>query len=298
MMRMSEAATHSDTRDRGIRRVIVIEGQANAAVVVTKLFVGVTTGSLAIIGDAVHSLTDVLNNVLAWLVMRVSSSPADDEHPYGHRKFESLAVFVLATLLVALAFELVVAAVTRETRAVDSTPLALGLMLSTLVVNVSLAWWQRGWARRLDADILHADASHTFSDALTTVAVIIGWQLSVYGLPWLDRVVAVIVAGVVLWLAYRLFRRAVPILVDESALDTAAVEELLRELGGVQGVNRVRSRRSGTRLALDLELAVDPGLTIAAGADIRRSAEQALTRRFGEVDAVIALVPSAERGAP
>ena len=298
MMRMSEAATHSDTRDRGIRRVIVIEGLANAAVVVTKLFVGVTTGSLAIIGDAVHSLTDVLNNVLAWLVMRVSSSPADDEHPYGHRKFESLAVFVLATLLVALAFELVVAAVTRETRAVDSTPLALGLMLSTLVVNVSLAWWQRGWARRLDADILHADASHTFSDALTTVAVIIGWQLSVYGLPWLDRVVAVIVAGVVLWLAYRLFRRAVPILVDESALDTAAVEELLRELGGVQGVNRVRSRRSGTRLALDLELAVDPGLTIAAGADIRRSAEQALTRRFGEVDAVIALVPSAERGAP
>lgn len=279
-------------RDRQVRRVIIIEGLANATMVATKLAVGMSTGSLAIIADAVHSVTDVLNNGLAWLVMRVSSRPADHNHPYGHRKFESLAVFVLATLLVVIAFELLVAALKRETTAVSGGAFALTLMIGTLAVNLSLARWQRGWALRLDSDILHADATHTFADALTTVAVIVGWQLSIHVLPWLDHVTAVAVAGIVLWLAYGLFRRAVPILVDEAALDAGDIAGELVSLDGVLGIRHVRSRRVGTRLSVDLEMLVDPSLTIAGADRLRREADARLRARFGDVDAVIALVPA------
>ena len=246
---MNTAERVVSERDRQVRRVILIEGGANAIIVVTKLIVGVLTGSLAIVGDAIHSLTDLLNNVVTWLVMRVSESPADSNHPYGHRKFESLAVFGLAMLLVVLAFELLLAALRRDATDVASGPVALSIMIATLAVNIGIAWWQRRWAKRLDADILHADATHTFSDVLTTVAVIAGWQLSARGLPWLDTVTAVAVAGIVLWLAYGLFRRAVPILVDESGVDEQQIRAALAELDEGIVVTRARSRRTGGRLA-------------------------------------------------
>ena len=82
----------------------MIEGSANVAVLVAKVVVGLATGSLAIIADALHSLTDVVNNIVAWAVIRLSSSPPDIEHPYGHRKFEAMAVFILATLLAVFSF--------------------------------------------------------------------------------------------------------------------------------------------------------------------------------------------------
>lgn len=87
-------------RDRDVQRVILIEGSVNLIVFIAKVVVGFTTGSLAVLGDAIHSLTDVVNNFVAWIVTRLSSLPPDREHPYGHRKFETLAVFFLASLLV------------------------------------------------------------------------------------------------------------------------------------------------------------------------------------------------------
>ncbi len=110
-----------------------------------KLAVGISTGSLAIIGDAIHSFTDVLNNGVAWLVVKHSSAPPDAEHPYGHRKFETLAVFGLATLLAVFAFELALQAIRREDSVVTTGGWELLLMLAVLVINVVLSAWQRFW---------------------------------------------------------------------------------------------------------------------------------------------------------
>ena len=95
-----------EQRNKLVLRVILYEGAANILVLGMKSAVGFTTGSMAVLADAVHSLTDVANNVIAWIVIRASHAPADREHPYGHRKFETLAVFSLAALLVAFGFEL------------------------------------------------------------------------------------------------------------------------------------------------------------------------------------------------
>lgn len=174
----------STKRDRQVRRIILVEGAANFLVLIGKLTVGISTGSLAVLGDAIHSVTDVTNNLVAWTAIRLSSQPADREHPYGHRKFETLAVFGLATLLAVLALELALHAIRRDKPEVGEDPWALAVMLGVLAVNIVIASWQRYWARRLHSDILLADANHTFADVLTTVVVIGGWPQEVI-LGWI-----------------------------------------------------------------------------------------------------------------
>jgi len=281
-------------RERQIQRVILIEGAANVLVLALKVVVGVSTGSLAVLGDAVHSLTDVANNVAAWVVIRLSGRPPDRDHPYGHRKFETLAVFGLATLLAVLAFELALHALQRDDPEVVQDGVGLTLMLFVLGINIVLATWQRRRARRLNADILLADASHTFADVLTTVVVIIGWQLSAAGYVWLDTVCAVAVAGLVLYLAFSLFRRAIPVLVDQVSVEADEVADAVRSIAGVRDVRRIRSRWVGTDRAVDLVVSVDPALSTDASHTIADSIEAVLQSEFHVSDITVHIEPDDE----
>jgi len=278
-------------RDHLVRRVIVLEGAANLTIVCAKLAVGLSTGSLAVLSDAVHSFTDVMNNVVAWIVIKVSSAPADRNHPYGHRKFETLAVFGLAALLVVLAFQIVVQAFRGEVREIASGPWQLALMLGVLAANIALATWQRNWANRLDSPILHADSSHTLADALTTVAVIAGWQLSSMGYLWIDKACAIAVALLISYLAFGLFQRAIPVLVDESAIDPTLLTEVVANIDGVRDVRRVRSRWVGPDRAVDLVIAVDPLLTVARMHDIADRVESALEAELDVRDVSVHIEP-------
>lgn len=278
-------------RDRLVRRIILLEGLANLTVLVAKLIVGLSTGSLAVLGDAVHSLTDLANNGVAWVVIRLSAQPADREHPYGHRKFETLAVFGLATLLVVLAFELALHALRREEVQVVRDAWGLGIMLGVLGVNVIIATWQRYWARRLRSDILLADANHTFADVLTTIVVIGGWQLSTMGYPWLDTLCALGVSGLVMYLAYRLFKRAVPTLVDRYAVEPESLAAAARRVPGVRRVRRVRSRWIGSTRAVDMVVTVDPDLPTTEAHAIADSLERLLEEDYRVGDVSIHVEP-------
>lgn len=280
-----------EQRDNKVLQVLLIEGLANLAVLGIKLLVGLATGSLAVLADAVHSLTDVSNNLVAWFVTRHSAKPADSKHPYGHRKFETIAVFALAALLVVFAFELAVRAVTRETAEVASGGLELGLMLVVLAINVAISIWQRRWAKRLGSDILLADANHTLSDVLITSSVIVGWQLSAMGWVWVDRLCALAVAGLIFYLAYGLFKRTLPVLLDERAIDPQALRQAALEVGGVRAVPRVRSRWVGSARAVDLVIEVDAELPTADAHDIADRLENLLAERFDTHDVSIHVEP-------
>lgn len=277
--------------DKAVLRVILIEGGANVSVLVAKVAVGLATGSLAILADAFHSLADVVNNVVAWLVIRLSSSPPDIEHPYGHRKFESMAVFVLATLLAVFAFELAIHAVKKEDTEIVNSAWGLGVMLAVLVINISLAAWQRMWARRLKSDILYADASHTFSDALTTIVVIAGWQLSALGYLWLDKICALAVSALIFYLAYSLFKRVYPILVDEFSLDPVILTDTINKVAGVREVNRVRSRWIGSDKSVDLVISVDPEISTNESHDIANEVESLILEKYNVSDISIHVEP-------
>jgi len=284
---MSESAQ----RDRNVRRIILVEGAANLLVLIGKLIVGLSMGSVAVLGDAIHSLTDLANNLVVWIVVRVSSRPADREHPYGHRKFETLAVFGLATLLVVLALELTLHAVRREQAEVRADAWALGIMLGVLGVNLVIAAWQRYWARRLQSDILFADASHTLADVLTTVVVISGWQLSARGYPWLDSLCALGMAALVMYLAYGLFRRALPALVDQFAVEPETLRREVQGVPGVSNVRRIRSRWVGSNPAIDMVISVQPNLSTAEAHEIADAIERLLEERFHARDISIHIEP-------
>lgn len=280
------------TRDQQVRRIIVIEGFANLAVLLVKAGVGLATGSLAILGDAIHSLTDVANNIVAWVVVRLAEQPPDREHPYGHRKFETLAVFGLATLLTVLAIELALHAVRREPAEITQTNWGFALMAGVLGINIALAVWQRYWARRLRSDILLADASHTFADVLTTVVVVAGWQLAAQGYHWLDTACALAVSVLVLYLAYGLFKRAVPVLVDHIALEPEYLADAIRRVKGVRQVRRLRSRWQGSARVVDMIITVDPALTTDEAHDISDAVEALLAKQFEVADVTIHIEPS------
>ena len=282
---------YSTQRDRRVRRVILIEGSANLLVLILKTIVGLSTGSMAILADAVHSLTDLTNNVIAWFVMHFSTLPADREHPYGHRKFETLAVFVLASILVVLAFELILNAIRKEETEVATSGIELAIMLGVLVINILITIWQHRWAKRLDSDILRADATHTFADVLITSVVIGGWQLSAMGYAWVDRLCAIGVALLVFYLAYNLFRRAVPVLIDQYAIDPQELSNIIGNVHGVKNVYRIRSRWIGKTCAIDLVISVDPALSTEESHDITDKIESIIEKRFDTSDISIHVEP-------
>ena len=282
-----------ENKNKQVLRVLLIEGTANVVVLGLKAVVGFTTGSMAILADAVHSLTDVANNIIAWVVIRASHEPADREHPYGHHKFEVLAVFVLATLLATVAIELAIRAVTREASHPAVSSWGLYVMIVVLITNIVVAAWQRAWAKKLDSGILHADASHTFSDVLTTMVVIVGWQLSARGYPWLDTACALGVSAIILYLAFGLFKNVIPVLVDEMAIEPEVLTEAIDKISGVVDVGRVRSRWIGSERAVDVVVTVAPSMPTVQSHAIADEVEFLLERDFEVTDITVHIEPEA-----
>ncbi len=278
-------------RNRQVERVLILEGIANLAVMATKATVGFHTGSIAVIGDAIHSLADFANNAVAFFATRIASAPPDPEHPYGHRKFETLAVFGIATLLSVLAIEIILGALDRDHREISREPWGLALMLGVLVVNALIALWENRWARRLDSDILLADARHTIADVLTTIAVIAGWQLAARGYPWLDTLASIIVAAMIFYLAYGLFQKAIPVLVERSIANADALSSAAAAVDGVQETRRVRSRQGGSGPTIDLVVSVDPNLSTAESHAIADEIERVISETFSVSDVTVHIEP-------
>jgi cation diffusion facilitator family transporter len=240
---------------------------ANLVVVVIKFTVGLDTNSLAVFGDALQSSVDAANNLIGIFVVRVASKAPDEDHPYGHAKFETLGALLIALLLALSIFELVRGAVARLVSGapplnVSST--ALGFLVLTLVVNIGVVWFETRVARRLQSDLLLADALHTRTDVFITLGVLGGLALARAGLAWADPALALVVAVLVGRAGYQILRRAIPSLVDERAFDQTTIQREAEGVAGVVSAYAIRSRRAGDRRFAELTIAVDGGADVAS----------------------------------
>jgi cation diffusion facilitator family transporter len=274
-----------------VRKVLLIEGSVNALITVSKMTVGLMTGSSAVIADAVHSLTDMANNIFAWLAVKIAESPADSSHPYGHQKFEQLAVFALASLLTIVAFEVIVNAVERFGQPVEQSMLGLVILISSLLINIGLTLWEGHWAKRLDSEILHADATHTLSDVLTSAVVIIGWQLAARGYYWVDTIFALIVSSIIFYLAFTLFQRAIPVLVDHSRYPPEELKAVVNDIPAVITVGNIRSRDTGKGQVADVTVTVSASLSTLESHQIADKVESVLADKFDIQDVVVHIEP-------
>lgn len=283
-------------RTRAIQRTLWVEGACNLAVLAVKGVVGSATGSAAVLSDAVHSLGDVTNNAVALVAARLAAEPPDREHPYGHARYESLAVFGLATLLAVLAVEIALRSFGSD-REVERHGWSLALMLGVWGVNVGVASWEYGRARALDSDLLRADARHTFSDALVTGLVIVGWQAGARGHLWLDTALSLAVSVLILFLAFGLFRRAIPVLVDQIAVDPEPVIAAVNAVPGVRVTRSVRSRAGADSAPrIDVVIGVDPGLSTVESHAIADAVERHLRERFGSEEVTVHVEPHRHPG--
>lgn len=266
-----------------VRRVLTGLLVANLAVVAAKAIVGLAAGSLAVLGDALHSSVDALNNVLGIVVVGVASKEPDEEHPYGHSKFETLGALTIVGLMSITCFELARDAVGRLAAARPAplvTNLQLTLLLGTLVINVLVAWYENRRGRELGSDLLLADAAHTRADVFITVGVLVGLLFARRGISWVDPALAIVIAVFIMRVAFRIFQRAVPVLVDASAIPTGAIRDVAERVDGVRGAYGIRSRggnNSAIRYA-EVTIAVDGTANVAAAHAIADQVEERLKR--------------------
>lgn len=280
-----------------VTRVLVVEGLVNLVLVAVKLFVGLITQSSVILADALHSFTDFANNIVAFIAAKIANEPPDKRHPYGHQKFEYLAIFLLAVLLAVVAIELVLYAIEHHGRPVEQSHVGLVLLIGATFCNLLLSFWERKKAKELQSALLAADADHTLSDVLTSVAVVIGWQLAAMGYFWLDTLFCLLVAAVVARLSWKLFKQALPVLVDEqlseSDFSTEKVKALAVPITGIEEVCDIRARALGsTRVAADLTIRVDANQTLQQAHELAHEFEEILKIQAQLDDVVIHIEPS------
>src|SRR5205809_6539645 len=206
-----------------VRRVFIGLLVANLMIVAAKFFVGLRAGSLAILGTALDSSVDALNNVLALIVVRVAAKAPDEDHPYGHGKFETLGALGIVGFLAITCFELVRSAVNRLIESpgasqVTVTDVQLATLIATLGVNVLIAWYEHRRGVELGSELLVADATHTRADVILTAGVLVGVLVARQGWWWIDPAIAIVVTLVIASVAYRILGRTVPVLVDQRAV--------------------------------------------------------------------------------
>lgn len=263
-MRLSKGnnlAISQSTRQE-VQTVLVTTLALNIAVAIAKIILGLLTGALAITADGFHSLTDGAGNVAGLIGNYYAGRPADDNHPYGHQRFETLAALLIGALLLLTAWEMVQNIFERLQEALppQTPPLVFIILIITLIINVFVSQYQMQAGKRLNSDILLADAQNTRADVFVTLAVIISTGLvALTGWVWIDIVAALVVVVLIGKAAWGILKQTSEVLVDTAPYEAEELQRIMSEFD----LDIVRARSRGTRYAahIDIDVRVPPETT-------------------------------------
>ncbi|MBO0860635.1 MAG: cation transporter [Chloracidobacterium sp.] len=295
---IGSAAT--DSYRRGVRRVLIVTLALNLAVVAGKLAAGLLAGSLSVISDAIHSSVDSLNNIVGLVVMKYATAEPDENHPYGHAKFETLAAFAIAGFLFVTCYQIALSAIRRlmahDAPAPNITALTIGVMVGTIIFNIFVTVYERREGIRLQSAFLIADSAHTRSDVMISCSVLAGLFLIRSGHIWLDPIISLGVAAIIALTGYQIFKSTVPVLVDAAHAPAWRIAEIVRSVPGVHSAHDIRSRSQGGEIFVEMHLHVANEFErdhLASHA-ITEEIERRLAEEFGRVTATIHVEPLPE----
>ena len=284
------------TQDRytDITRVLYRVLAVNLLVAIAKIALGYATGAISIVSDGYHSLTDSASNVVALVGVAVARRPPDRNHPYGHRKYETMASVGIMLFLIVVIVEVLQTSFQRLMTGGTPRvfPEGIALMVATLVVNIFVVSYEQRQGRRLKSEVLLADAKHTRSDVLTSGAVI-GALLGVWwGYPVLDPAAAILVAAFIGHACWGIAQEASRILSDEIVIAEDAVRAVVQSVPEVLGCEKIRTRGSPDHAFLDLHLWLDGTTTLQAAHATSHVVKDRLMTKFPQlVDVVIHIEP-------
>jgi len=259
-----------------VRKVLLVTLVLNSVVALAKIFYGYVTNSLGMTSDGFHSFFDGISNVIGLLGIWIASHPPDEDHPYGHKKYETLFTIIIALMIFATCFQILrkVYLSFIEDHATLVTGTSFFIMAATMGVNVYVMWYESRKGKELGSDFLIADALHTKSDILASIAVITGLILTRFGINRADTVVGIVITFFIARIGYKILRDASSVLVDTVCIDTSAVENVVNGIEGVKGCHSIRTRGQVNAVYLDLHVVVERKLTTEQSHRIADSVEK------------------------
>lgn len=285
---MSEVMDERQQRYRAIQQVTVVGVLVNLLLAASKSIIGVIAQSQSLIADGIHSLSDLLSDGLVFFAARHADHGPDEDHPYGHGRFETAGTLGLGVLLVLVAVGITWDAVERlfsPEALLHPKPLALYAAIFSILANEGLYHYTAIVAKRIRSDLLQANAWHHRSDALSSVVVLVGVGGTMAGLPYLDAIAAVGVGVMIARIGWSLGWPAFQELVDEGLDEDRleAIRSIIQEIGGVQDIHMLRTRRIGGDATVEVHVLVEPWLSVSEGHMIGQTVIDRLLEKVTEV---------------
>lgn len=287
--------------ERVATKVSMVSIVGNLILSVFKALAGVIAHSGAMISDAVHSASDVFSSIIVIIGVRISAKASDDEHPYGHERFECVAAIVLSVVLFLTGLMIGIGAV-RNIAGGDYQNLTVPGVLSlaaafiSIIVKEAMYWYTRSYAERYDSSALMADAWHHRSDALSSVGALIGISAARMGFPVMDAVASLVICFFIAKAAYDIFKDAIDKMVDHSCEKEteAALLDCASSQQGVLGVDVLHTRVFGNKIYVDIEISADSSLSLAEGHQIAEQVHTAIEQQFPKVKHIMVHVNPSE----
>jgi cation diffusion facilitator family transporter len=281
-----------------VRRITWIGLVGNIAVSALKFVVGIIGASQAVIADAVHSLSDMTTDIAILLGVRYWSNPADEDHPYGHGRIETIVTLAVGIVLAVIAFGIGYNAISTVRVEHIRQPKWIAFIgaMASIVVKEILYHWTVAVGKRARSTAVIANAWHHRSDALSSIPAAIAVVVALVNPDWafVDHIGALVVSLFILHASWRIIKPALEELADRGAPShiNDSIEALVMAIDGVDAVHAIRTRRLGASIHVDLHITVDGNMSVCEGHDIAEAVKQQLLENGPDViDVVVHLEP-------
>ncbi|MFC2166477.1 cation diffusion facilitator family transporter [Acidobacteriota bacterium] len=271
-------------REKKIRTITLWGSLLNAVLMTIKIISGLLIQSSALIADGFHSLSDLITDFLVLLGTKLSSRPADKTHPYGHKKFETLASQLMALILIAIGIGFILSSGGAILRHEHNFPGVFVLIVAVIsVISKEVLFYKtRKVSRETESAALYANAWHHRSDSLSSVAVLLGGVVSLFGWGHGDQVATIVVGFMICGVGAKIFYDCVIELADTAADNESIqiISKILSEQTEISTWHALRTRKLGGELFLDVHICVDPGLSVQEGHDISNRLESEIKQKL------------------
>ncbi|WP_341877748.1 cation diffusion facilitator family transporter [Defluviitalea saccharophila] len=258
---------------------------ANIAAALIKIAVGQMIKSASMTADGFHSFTDGTSNIVGLIGIHLAAKPRDEDHPYGHKKFENLAGLFISGMLGVISFKIVMEAFLRFKTAVTPSISveSLILLVFTLIVNIFVAVYEYKQGKSLKSTILISDSMHTRSDIFISIGVLLTLICIHLGVPSIiDPVVSIIVSGFIMHAAYEIFQTTCGPLLDQAIIDPNEVKDIVLSFDEVKDVHEIRSRGREDDMYIDLHICIDPNTSFLKSHELTDAIEKKLKHKINE----------------
>ncbi len=281
---------------REIQKVLWIVLVLNWAVAAAKMIYGYISGSTSMTADGFHSLSDGISNIIGLIGIRFCSQPKDEDHPYGHKKYETLFALGIAAMLLIVAFNLGKAGVVRIIKPIvpNVDSISFAVMIITVIVNIAVMIYEYRRGKQLQSDILVVDSMHTRADIFTSFSVIVALVFVKLGMPIVDPVITLVIAVFIAHSAFVIIRQESAILCDAVAItDTKKIEAAVLGIKGVKSCHKIRTRGRLDDVHLDLHIQIDADMSMRESHLLNHTIQREIMSVFPQiVDVLVHMEPA------